>query len=128
MATKSMSYDHPTYTAVDSFDGSATGNAGTTTKFVAFTGCIIKSATLKPTTAGTSNDVSSFIQISGTTTTTTALATFGSAASTFTNIAFATAPTLIQGDTFYVVKGTDATAVIGVSLERIVTPGASVTS
>jgi len=128
MSTKSMSYDHPTYTAVDSFDGSATGNAGTTTKFVAFTAMLIKSATLKPTTAGTSNDVSSFIQISGTTTTTTAIATFGSGATTFTNVAFATAPSLAQGDTFYVVKGTDATAVISASLERLVTPGASVTT
>ncbi len=126
MATKNMGYDHPAYLAVSS-DNSMVSGSGGATKFVAFTAGIVKSVTLKPTTAGTSNDISSFIQISGTTTTTTALATFGSGVVTFTNVALATQPVLAQGDTYYVVKGTDATAVIAASIERVVQPLANVT-
>lgn len=126
MATKSMAYDHPAYTAVSAYASSITGSGGAT-KFVAYTALTAKSVTLKPTTAGTSNDISSFIQISGTTTTTTAIATLGSGVTTFTNVAFATAPSLLQGDTFYVVKGTDATAVIAATIETVVPPGANVT-
>lgn len=128
MAVKSMGYDNPAYLAVHQ-DGSqiAAGSGATGTKYVAFTAGIIKSVTLKPIVAGTSNDVSSFIQISGTTTTTTALATFGSAATTFQNIALATQPVLAQGDTYYVVKGTDATLTLSASIERVVQPLANVT-
>lgn len=128
MATKSMGYDNPAYLSVHQ-DGSqiAAGSGTTGTKYVAFTSMVVKSVTLKPTTAGTSNDISSFIQISGTTTTTTALATFGSAATAFQNIALATQPTLAQGDTYYVVKGTDATLALTCSIERVVQPLANVT-
>lgn len=127
MATKNMGYDNPAYLAVHQDVSSISGSGGNT-KFVAFTNMIVKSVTLKPTTAGTSNDISSFIQISGTTTTTTALATFGSGVATFTNVALATQPILAQGDTYYVVKGTDATAVISASIERVIQPLANVTA
>jgi hypothetical protein len=126
MATKNMGYDHPAYLAVNADLSQITGSGGAT-KFVAFTNMIVKSVTLKAVTAGTSNDVSSFIQISGTTTTTTALATIGSGVTTFTNVALATQPVLAQGDTYYVVKGTDATAVISAAIERVIQPLANVT-
>src|SRR5215831_4207833 len=112
MATKNFAYDHPAYVAVASKDFAIAAGSGSASvpKFVAFTGLIAKSVTLKPMASGTSNDISSFIVISGTTTTTTALATIGSGVTTFTNVALpSTATNLLQGDTFYVVKGTDAT-------------------
>lgn len=129
MATKSMSYDHPAYTSVDTADGSMTGSAGTTTKFVAFTAKLLKSVTLRPTSSSTSNDVTSLITVTGTTTTTTAIATFGSGVLTATNVALTTAalPSLNQGDLFWCVKGTDASAVISVSIENVVAEFANVT-
>lgn len=129
MAVKSMGYDHPTYTAVNHENvGPITGNAGTSQKCVAFTSMIMKSVTLKPTVAGTSADVSSFIQISGTTTTTTALSTIGSGATAFVNVPFAAPqPVLAQGDTYYVVKGTDATLNLAAAFEEVVQPLANVT-
>lgn len=129
MSTKSMSYDHPTYTAVDNDSTSCSGNAGATTKFVAWSGLILKSVTLRPTTANGSSDVTSLITVVGTSTTTTALATYGSGAVTFTNVALTSTAsnTLNQGDLYYVVKGTDTAGVISVAIERLVTPGANVT-
>lgn len=135
MSTKSMSYDHPAYTAVHSESFAIATGSGTAQvpKFIAFTSLLVKSVTLKPTTAGTSNDVSSLISISGTTTTTTALSTFGSGVTTFLNAAPASGTSslgaaLIQGDTFYVVKGTDATLVLAGAIEYVVAPLANVTA
>lgn len=132
MATKNMAYDHPAYTSVRNLPvigitAGLSGNAGTGIKYAAFTAQLVKSVTLKPTTAGTSADVSSLIQISGTTTTTTAIGTIGSGATTFSNFAFATSVSLAQGDTYYVVKGTDATLVLIGELEVVTTPLANVT-
>lgn len=127
MSLKSQAYDHPAYTSVSCYASSATAAAGTTTKFVAFTNLIAKSVTLKPTTASAGSDVSSFIQISGTTTTTTAITTFGSGVVTFTNVPFGTQPILLQGDTFYVVKGTDTGSTIAASIETVVQPLANLT-
>lgn len=128
MATKSMAYDHPAYTAVYSdHTGQLSGSAGVGTKAAAFTNLLIKSITLKPTTAGTSNDVFSFLSISGTTTTTTALCTFGSGVTTFTNVALTTNNNLLQGDTWWVQKGTDATGTYIGMFEWTIVPGANVT-
>lgn len=132
MATKSMGYDNPAYVAVhQDFMGSATGAAGTSSnKLIAFTACILKSVVAKISAAGTSADVMSLVQISGTTTTTTALGTTGSGATGFVYYPVpATAPVLSQGDQYYIQKGTDATLAYGTSIcmERVVQPLANVT-
>jgi len=130
MATKSMAYDHPAYEAVINKDFAIAAGSGAASvpKFVAFTSKIVKSVTLKPTTAGTSNDIASLIQISGTTTTTTALATIGSGVTTFTQVALASNTAIAQGDTYYIVKGTDATLALAGELEEVIAPGATVTA
>lgn len=129
MAQKTLPvYDHPSYTAVREMGFQiATGSGTAGSKFVAFTSKQLRSVTLKPTVSGTSNDVCSLIQISGTTTTTTALATFGSAATAFQNVALSPA-NLLQGDTYYVVKGTDLTAVYAGEFEVLTQPLAPVTA
>lgn len=132
MATKSMGYDNPTYVAVgeDQAGAIAAGSgAAQANKFVAFTQLILKSVTARVNAAGTSNDVMSLVQISGTTTTTTALGTTGSGATGFVNyIVPSTAGNMSQGDAYYVQKGTDATlSYLAVSVERTVTPLANVT-
>lgn len=128
MATTNMSYDHPAYTAVYGLPtGQINGNAGASTKFAAFTSMLIKSVTLKPTTAGSSNDVFSFVQISGTTTTTANLGTFGSAATAFQNLVSTSAIVLAQGDTGYVQKGTDSTGTYVGMIEYKIQPFANVT-
>lgn len=129
MATKNMSYDHPAYTSVGSLTtGNLTGASGAGQKYAAFTSMLIKSITLKPTTAGTSADAASFLQISGTATTTTALNTFGSGATGFVNTVLTTNSLMIQGDTFWVQKGTDATGVQVGMIEYVVQPLANVTA
>lgn len=129
MAQKTLPvYDHPAYTVVREMGlGNITGSGATSSKFAAFTAKTLKSVTLKPMTAGTSNDVSSLIQISGTTTTTTALTTFTSGQTSFVNVALAPV-NVAAGDTYYVVKGTDATIVIGGELEVVTQPLAPVTA
>lgn len=129
MATKSMSYDHPAYTAVRNLplNWVAATAAAISTKYASFTNQILKSVTIKPLVAPAASDVISFMQVSGTTTTTTALTTFGSGATTFVNVALATQPVLLQGDTYYVVKGTDATLALIGELEVVTQPGANVT-
>ena len=138
MATKNMSYDHAAYTSVRNLPvigitAGLSGSGGTGIKYCAFTSQLVKSVTLKPTTAGTSADVVSLIQVSGTTTTTTALTTVGSGATTFVNVAPTSGTSslgnaLIQGDTYYVVKGTDATLVLIGEIEVVTQPLANVTA
>ncbi len=129
MTTKNMAYDHPAYTSVhnDSFAIAAGSGTASVPKFIAFTSMTVKSVTLKPQVASTSADVASLIQISGTTTTTYGLGTTGSAATVFSNYLPASAVNLIQGDTYYVVKGTDATLTLAGVMETVVTPLANVT-
>ena len=130
MATKNMAYDSPAYTLVRTqpFAIAAGGSALSVPKYLAFTSEIVKSVTVKPTTAGTSSSVMSLIQISGTTTTTYGLGTTGSAATVFSNYLPGSACNLIQGDTCYVVSGTDATVAYAGNMEIVTTPGANVTS
>lgn len=129
MATKSMSYDHPAYTSVRNLTIGTTAAtaAAVGTKYAAFTNQILKSVTIKPTTAPTASDVIQFLQVSGTTTTTTALTTFGSGATTFVNVALATQPVLLQGDTYWVQKGADTAGTYCGELEVVTQPGATVT-
>jgi hypothetical protein len=130
MATKNMSYDHPAYTTVRSapFAIAAGASGQSVPKYLAFTSEIVKSVTIKSTTTGTAADVISLIQISGTTTTTYGLGTYGSAATAFANYLPGSAANLIQGDTCYVVGGADATVVLAGNMEIVTTPGANVTS
>jgi hypothetical protein len=137
VSSKSMSYDHPAYTSVATKPiAIAAGSGAASSKFVAFAAKLVKSVTLKPTTAGTSGDIQSLIQISGTTTTTVALGTIGSGVTTATQYQPTAAQnqagtpylaSLNQGDTYYVVKGTDATMVLAGELEEVILPGANVT-
>lgn len=124
MATKDMGYDHPAYLAVLPLGGAISGSGGAL-RFAAFTDTLIKSVTVKPTTAGTSNDTVTAFKLSGTTTTTQVLTTYGSAVATHTNVV--STLTLALGDSLSIVKGTDATGVMSVGVEMVLVPGADVT-
>lgn len=124
MATKNMAYDSPAYQAVLPCGGAISGSGGAL-RFAAFTDMLVKSVTVKPTTAGTSNDTVTAFKLSGTTTTTQVLATYGSAATAGTNVVGTL--TLAQGDALSIVKGTDATGVMAIGLELALVPGANVT-
>ena len=128
MAKKSMAYDHPTYLTREALTGSVTGSGGAA-RFATFTTMRCKSLTIKPSTAGTSNDAGSAVLVDGTTTTTLATWTFGSAATTGTNITLSTAPTHGTFGTngfLTLTKGTDATAVLQLAVEAEITAGADV--
>lgn len=125
MALKSMAYDAPAYQAVLPLGFNLTGNAGATAKFAAFTDTLVKSITIKATTAGTSNDVVTAYKYSGTATTTQVLTTIGSGVVTGTNVV--STFTLARGDVLGIAKGTDATAVYGVGVEMVLVPTADVT-
>lgn len=125
MATKSMAYDSPAYQGVVAFGGRLTGNAGVL-RFAAFTDMLVKSHTAKPITAGTSNDTITAYKLTGTTTTTHVLTTYGSAATAGTNVVGTF--TLAQGDALFYIKGTDATGDYAVTAECSIVPGASITA
>lgn len=125
MATKSMAYDAPAYQAVLPLGFNMTGANAATAKFAAFTDTLVKSITIKATTAGTSNDVVTAYKYSGTATTTQVLTTIGSGVVTGTNVV--STFTLAQGDAIGIAKGTDATAVYGVGVEMVLVPTADVT-
>lgn len=130
MATMSMGYDNPAYIARHSLPAaSMTGSGGFGTKFCAWTNMLAKSVAFRPTVAGTSNDVVSLLNVSGTTTTTTALGTIGSGVTAFQYLPVpGTAQLQLQGDLFWVQKGTDATSTyVGANLEMLVQPLANVT-
>lgn len=122
---KDMAYDHPAYTTVFATGAHVSGSGGAY-RFAAFTDLLVKSVTAKPTTAGTSADTVTAFKLSGTTTTTQVLTTFGSAATTGTNVVGTL--TLAQGDALSIVKGTDATGVIALGVEFALVPRASITS
>lgn len=130
MATKSMAYDHPAYTTPYVFSGSTTAGAnGTTTKFAAFTAMQIKAALTTPNVASTAAGSQPLLFVkSGTATSTTTLTALTSAAITPLTNALSTAATLVQGDQFWVTHGTDATAVLSVAIETVLTPGANLTA
>lgn len=135
MATKSMAYDHPAYTAVHSatLAPNAAGANSQTSRFTAWAGMVIKSVQAITTTSGTSTTHvirSLLFRNGGTSTETTVLMTLGSAAlSTSVGNAPATSTmTMAQGDSISLTAGTDATIVIQGSLELVIQPGANVTS
>lgn len=128
-------YDDPNYTTVEPyfFQTAAGANAkGPNPAFTTFQARLIKSVSLKPVTAGTSNDVCNLITVSGTATTTTALGTIGSGATALVNFPVGTgnSPTgiaLNSGDHFYVQTGTDATKVYAGEFETRMQVGANLT-
>ena len=128
MAKKSMAYDHPMYVGREQLNGSLSGSGGAA-RFAAFTTLRCKSLTVKPSTAGTSNDAGSAVLVDGTTTTTLATWTFGSAATTGTNVPLSTAATHGTFGTngfLTLTKGTDATGVFQAAVEVETTAGADV--
>lgn len=134
MATKSMAYDHATYT---SRYAEAMGEAGPTastqfTKFVAFTAQLAYSAQLTVTTAGaTAGTLYNILKISGTNTSTLATTTLGTAAAgTTTNVLLtnvAGGVSLLQGDILSVLTSTDTAGKVAVAYEVGVLPLANVT-
>lgn len=139
MATKNMSYDNAAYQAVMG-GGKATGNmsgsGGTSTKFSAFTGMIVKSVVLAATTAGTSADGVVVIKVATSqgTNTSTSTSTYGTMGSGAFSGYFApsgsgtnTQMVLAQGDTWWVQKGTDATGTYVGDVELVLQPLANVT-
>jgi hypothetical protein len=135
MTTKSMGYDNPAYLAVHGDQGGAIAagsGSQTTTKFVAFTAATIKSIVARIGSAGTSNDIMSLVQISGTTTTTWTTAngttTSGQTGYVYNTFSSGSNPILAQGDEYYVQKGTDATLTyVAACVERVIQPLANVT-
>lgn len=130
MATKQQAYDHPAYMTPYIFSGNtAVGASGVSQKFAAFTAMTIKAALCTPIIASTAAGSQPLLYVkSGTATSTTTLTALTSAAITPLTNALATAVSLVQGDTFYITHGTDATAMLGVAIECYVTPGANLTA
>lgn len=129
MSTKSMSYDHPCYTAVGHYPtGQLNGNAGNGTKYTAYTSLIVKSVTLAATTLNTSADVVNLIVVrtgsgTNTTTNTQAYGTMGSAAYSGNFWVTGTSQvTINQGDTWWIQKGTDTTGTYVGDVELLVAP------
>ncbi len=128
MATMSMDYTHPAYTAPVIYSGSsAAGANGVTTKFCAYTAQKIMSLTYEANILSTSSTQPLFYYKSGTTTSTATPTGVTSALVTAVNYAFATPLTLAQGDHFWLAHGTDTTVSLSVAIETRVIPGADVT-
>ena len=114
MATKDQAYDSPQYQVHQYMGGLLTGASG---RFAicAAQAMLIKAFSVSVAVAGTAADTMVAHKITGTTTTTLAMATNTAATGNLTN---ATSTfTLAQGDIFQIVKGSDATAVYGVGVE-----------
>lgn len=125
MTKRAMPYDHPQYLAHEQLNASLSGSGGVG-RFAVFTDARAKSVTLKPSTGGTSNDITTLVAIDGTTTSTLATATFGSGATAGTNIACASNVTVSTNGYLQITKGTDATLVLQAAIELEVVPRASV--
>ncbi len=131
MAKRSMEYAHPVYlvphiTTADVIATTAT-KAG---RFAAWTTMIAKSAQITVVTAGTDTVVPSLtfqnIAAGGTAITTFGIMTYGTQAAGFTTNILLTG-TLGIGDAFSVLKGVDATGVVSIGIEWLISPGANVT-
>ena len=156
MSQKSMAYDHPAYIvrSCHSFGANTAGASSATAKFVAFTAMHVFSinattfvagsstytawnGTATVTTTGTGDSISG-IKVSGTTTSTYGPYALSAIAGGFSRIQIsqsgvgsATADgglALAAGDTFHLVRGTDATAVEVTAIEYAIDPEASVSA
>jgi hypothetical protein len=139
MATVSMAYDHPTYTARENIAmGEGGGSLVAFAKFVATSAVQAYAATYTVSTAGTNTGALqaslSFVKVSGTTTTTMATTTVGTNAAwvTSTTVLLTTASAggvaLAQGDLIQTQQGTDSTLRGVVSYQIAFHPLASVTA
>lgn len=156
MTTKNMGYDHAAYLArmCQTVAAQVAGASKTYDKFVAFTNMHVFSIGATCVTAGTSTytawngtatvtttgtgDTLSGFKVSGTTTTTYGPYALDAAAGGFrriqlsgTGIGSSTADGgvgLLQGDLFYMQRGTDATAVQVPVMEYAVDPFASISN
>lgn len=156
MSQKSMAYDHPGYTvrSCHSYGANAAGASSATAKFLAFTSMHVFSinatsfvvgtstytawnGTATVTTTGTGDQISG-IKVSGTTTSTYGPFALSAVQGGFqriqisgTGVGSSTADggvSLAAGDTFHLVRGTDATAVEVTAIEYGVDPEASVSA
>lgn len=156
MTVRSMAYDHPHYLAhhMHQYDAQVAGASKAYGKFVAYTAMKVLAINVSTITAGTSTytawngtatvtttgtgDTIAGIKVSGTTTSTYGPYALDQAAAGFRRIQIGTATgaaasaadggvSLAQGDTFHLVRGTDATAVQIPSVEYVFTPGGDVT-
>jgi len=156
MTTKNMYYDHPAYVARSQHQPSQKGAGANTAydKFVAFTALQVYSigatcvtagtstytawnGTATVTTTGTGDAITAF-KVSGTATTTYGPYALDSVVGAFrriqisgTGIGSSTSDggiSLLQGDTFYVQRGTDATAVQIPCVEYGITPFANISN
>jgi hypothetical protein len=155
MTTGTLRYDHPAYIARLAYmpPALAAGASGATSKFCAFADMKVMAIVANTVTAGTSTytawngtatvtpvlgDTVSGIRVSATTTTTYGPFTLGTAAGQVRRIELGTStgagqPTggpglpLTAGDTFHLVRGTDATAVNSFSCELQIATTAALT-
>lgn len=129
-------YDAAEYSTTKNFQLVTTAGANTvqTQKFVAFAALQLKAVQATAITAGTSATtghcaILKVITANGTTTTAVGTVALGtSSANVSTNTAFASTATMAQGDILTITNGTDATGVIGLSIEYRTLPGATYTS
>ena len=156
MSQKSMMYDHPAYIvrAVEGFGANTAGASSASAKFHAFTAMHVFAVHATTVTAGTSTytawngtatvtttgtgDAVHALKISGTTTSTYGPYALDNIVGAFrriqisgTGVGSSTADggvALTAGDTFHLVRGTDATAVQVTSIEYAIDPNASVSA
>ncbi len=135
MATKSMSYDHPADLVREI--GAVTALAGGSAvkgKYVAFTDMLLKSVTAVVTIAGTTDGAAAAIEfshVSGTSTTSVGIITFGTGPiyQTSTNVVLANGTTVMaQGDMVIGESGADLTLVVDLAYEMVIVPRADVTN
>jgi hypothetical protein len=130
MATKSMAYDHPAYTAPSSIGGVIPAGVSSQFKFMAWTNLVLKSVQAQANGAGTgaAQDILRLHRISNSGTTTTSLAVIGTwTAGQFHTQNWVGTYTFTQGDALALTKGTDATVQLAVGAEIYLVPGANVT-
>ncbi len=156
MSQKSMVYDHPAYISrqCHSFGANTAGASSATAKFLAFTTMHVFAihatsfvvgtstytawnGTATVTTTGTGDSISG-IKVSGTTTSTYGPYALDAVAGAFRRIQISgtgagssTADggvALAAGDTFHLVRGTDATAVEVTAIELAIDPNSSVSA
>lgn len=129
MANRNFAYDHPAYRVPVFYSGDIKAGAATVQRFLAHADMIAKIARAKSVVAGTSaNETVIVHKVSGTTTTALGTMTLGSSGSVNYSASVALSDAAItQGDEIRFTSGTDATHVVAVCLEAVVTPGANFT-
>ena len=133
--TKNMAYDHPAYSSVHFIGGAAAAGASSApVRFAAFTTTIAKSLQITPIVQGTGTGNCTVtvekIASGGTAITTLAQCVVGTLSpGVTTNVRLDTNAnsTFAAGDVLRVQNGADATSVLAIGIEYVLSPGASVT-